>query len=156
MKTKRQWVTFSIMLAVTGLLVSVGCKRQDSASTDVGDPATGYGFVPKRTNQMASVTNEVDNTRVNVRDRAEQTLTAGDQGATEADRDITQQIRKSLNDDNALSTTAKNVKIITVNHKVTLRGPVSTEAEKSTIATLAKGIAGEGNVEDELEVKPNP
>jgi hyperosmotically inducible protein len=158
MKSNKQLVTLSTLLAVTAVLVSAGCKREDSASTsaEVDSPSKGYGFVPTRTNQVALATNDVDNTRVNVRDRADQTLTAGDQGGTEADRDITQQIRKGLTDDNALSTTAKNVKIITTNRKVTLRGPVNTEAEKTSIASLAKSIAGEGNVEDELEVKANP
>ena len=140
-------------LGVAGVVVA-GCKPADQASTDMGNPSTGYGAVP--TNRMAKATNAVGNTRVNVRDRAEQTLTPGDQGTTEADRDITQQIRKGLNDDSNLSTSAKNIKIITVNRKVTLRGPVNTDTEKTTVATLARSVAGEGNVDDQLEVKPGP
>jgi osmotically-inducible protein OsmY len=93
---------------------------------------------------------------VNVRASAEQALLAGDEGATEADRDITQQIRTRLTEDTALSATAGNVKIVTADRKVKLLGSVSTETEKTSIATLARSIAGEGNVDDQLAVKPYP
>ena len=100
---------------------------------------------------------DADNSAKNVRDRDDATLTAGDQGNTAADRDTTQKIRKALViDASGYSATAKNIKIITADGKVTLRGPVKTDAEKTGIVTLAKGIAGDGNVEDQLEVKANP
>src|SRR6185295_10176636 len=100
---------------------------------------------------------DVDNTRQNVRDRADAPLTAGDQGHSPADREITQKIRKGLViDANGYSMAAKNIKIITVNGKVTLRGPVKTEAEKSGIVTIAKNVAGDANVDDQLEVKAKP
>jgi osmotically-inducible protein OsmY len=40
----------------------------------------------------------------------------------------------------------------TVNGKVTLRGPVDSESEKSGAVALARNIAGDGNVDDQLEV----
>ena len=49
--------------------------------------------------------------------------------------------------------TAKNVKIITENGVVTLRGPVMNGAEKTKIVELAKTHAGTAKVEDQLEVK---
>jgi osmotically-inducible protein OsmY len=55
--------------------------------------------------------------------------------------------------DGSLSFTAKNVKIITVNGKVTLRGPVKSEQERATIEAAAKKIAGAGQVENLLELK---
>jgi len=61
-----------------------------------------------------------------------------------------------MNGPNYYSTTAKNIKIVTVNGKVTLRGPVNSEAEKTSIVTIAKTVAGDGNVDDQLEVKANP
>jgi osmotically-inducible protein OsmY len=48
---------------------------------------------------------------------------------------------------------AHNVKIVTANGNVTLRGPVNSEAEKVAIARKAKAIAGAGNVDNQLEVK---
>lgn len=104
-----------------------------------------------------AVVGNADNTARNDRDREDATLTPGDQGNSPADREITQKIRKTLvSGPGDYSVTAKNIKIITVNGKVTLRGPVRTEAEKSGIVTFAKTVAGEGNVEDQLEVKVNP
>jgi len=98
-----------------------------------------------------------DNTAINARDRDDATLTPGDQGTSPADREITQKIRKALAiDSSGYSTTAKNIKIITVNGKVTLRGPVNTDAEKSGIVAMARQVAGEANVDDQLEIKTNP
>lgn len=80
-------------------------------------------------------------------------MTPVDQGGSEADRKITQQVRQALMKDGSLSFTAKNVKIITVNGKVTLRGPVNNEQERATIEAAAKKIAGAGQVENLLELK---
>ena len=99
---------------------------------------------------------DVDNSGINQRDRDTNNLTPGDQGNTQADIDLTQRIRKALVRDTTYSTTAKNIKIITVDGKVTLRGPVNSDSEKSGIESLAKNIAGDGNVDDQLEVKSNP
>ena len=70
------------------------------------------------------------------------------------DRAITQKIRKALHEDSSLSTYAHNVKIITQDGKVTLRGPVRSEDEKSNIEAKAVAVAGQGNVTNELEVAP--
>ena len=103
-----------------------------------------------------AVVRDVDNSGINQRDRDTNNLTPGDQGSTQADIDLTQKIRKALVMDTAYSMTAKNIKIITVNGHVTLRGPVNSDSEKSGIESLAKNIAGDGNVDDQLEVKSNP
>jgi osmotically-inducible protein OsmY len=93
-----------------------------------------------------------DNTGRNVRDRGGATLTPGDQSETEADRTLTQRIRQAVVADDALSMTAKNVKIITVNGVVTLRGPVKTIEEKRTIEATAQQIAGADKVDSQLEI----
>jgi hyperosmotically inducible periplasmic protein len=99
---------------------------------------------------------DVDNSGINQRDRDTNNLTPGDQGNTQSDIDLTQRIRKTLVMDTTYSMTAKNIKIIAVNGRVTLRGPVNSDSEKSGIEALAKNIAGDGNVDDQLEVKSNP
>ena len=101
----------------------------------------------------AQPSSEPDNSRVNVRDRSSTALTPMDQGTSEGDRKITQQIRQAVVKDGSLSFTAKNVKIITINGKVTLRGPVKTDAERSAIELAAKKVAGASQVENFLEVK---
>jgi len=93
-----------------------------------------------------------DNTAVNERDRNSSALTPMDQGNSESDRKITQQIRKSVIGDKSLSFTAKNVKIITKNGMVTLRGPVKSDAEKASIDASARQAAGD-HIDNQLEVK---
>ena len=77
-----------------------------------------------------------DNTAKNERDRSGETQTSGDQSNSSADLKITQAIRQALMKDGELSTTAKNIKVITANGEVTLRGPVKTAQEKQKSITL--------------------
>jgi sporulation protein YlmC with PRC-barrel domain len=120
---------------------------------DLNDPqwdAEAHNYYKDKTTKTYS---DVDNTRHNVRDRDGVTLLPGDQGNSEADRTTTQQIRKALVKDRDLSMVAKNVKIITANGTVTLRGVVKTEQEKNDIVAKAKQVAGVTEVNDQLEVK---
>jgi hyperosmotically inducible periplasmic protein len=94
-----------------------------------------------------------DNTGRNVRDRGGVTMTPGDQSESEADRTVTQQIRRAVVADDSLSTMAKNVKIITTDGVVTLRGPVQSAHEKEAIETKARQFAGINQVDNQLEVK---
>ena len=95
-----------------------------------------------------------DNSGVNERDRHDAHPTPEDQKNNKSDLEITKRVRQSLvNKTNDLSTAGKNIKVITVNGKVTLRGPVNSEEEKAKIDRLAKEAAGDANVTDELEVK---
>jgi hyperosmotically inducible periplasmic protein len=93
-----------------------------------------------------------DNTAKNERDRSGETKTSGDQSNSSADLKTTQAIRQALMRDPALSATAKNIKVITANGQVTLRGPVKTAKEKAKIGQLAKSAAGGAQIEDQLEI----
>jgi hyperosmotically inducible periplasmic protein len=95
-----------------------------------------------------------DNTKTNKQDRATEAVTADQQKMNQPDRKITQEIRKSLMADKSLSTYAHNVKIVTQNGTVTLKGPVRSEDEKKAIVAKAAEVAGAGKVTDELTVKP--
>jgi len=95
---------------------------------------------------------EADNTGKNVRDRSDAAVTPTDQSENEADRTLTQRIRQAVVDDDSLSTNAKNVKIISLNGAVTLRGPVKNEEERKKVVSKAQQIAGEKNVKNQLEV----
>ena len=103
----------------------------------------------------SNAVSDADNTERNVRDRNSNTLTPLNQGNSQTDLNITSQIRKEIVDDKNLSVNAQNVKIITVNGYVTLRGPVNTANEKRQICDVAKRIAGSQNVQDQLEVTVN-
>ncbi|MBA2434483.1 MAG: BON domain-containing protein [Chthoniobacterales bacterium] len=94
-----------------------------------------------------------DNTARNTRDRQSETKTSFDQSNDKKDVEITAAIRRAVMHEDNLSMTAKNVKIITANGVVTLRGPVQTAAEKAMIAKLAQSAAGQAKIVDQLEVK---
>jgi hyperosmotically inducible periplasmic protein len=93
-----------------------------------------------------------DNTGRNVRDRDENAKTADQQSNDKGDLEITRQIRRAIVEDKSLSTDAHNVKIVTIDRVVTLRGPVASNEEKATIAAKAKKVAGVSKVENQLEV----
>jgi hyperosmotically inducible protein len=95
-----------------------------------------------------------DNTKVNERDRSKEEPTADQQKGNRSDRDITQQIRQSIMKDKSLSTYAHNVKIVTQDGQVTLKGPVRSEDEKKAIEAKATEVAGDGKVTSELNIKP--
>jgi hyperosmotically inducible protein len=96
---------------------------------------------------------EPDNTATNERDRSGETKTSGDQSNSSADLKTTQAIRQALMKDGELSMTAKNIKVITANGHVTLRGPVNTAQEKAKIDQLAKSAASGAQIDDQLDVK---
>ena len=98
---------------------------------------------------------DADNTGRNVRDRNAQAVTSGNQMENEMDRTITQKIRQAVMDDDSLSTDAKNIKIITINGIVTLRGPVNNDRERNEIGKKARAISGVKNVENQLEIIRN-
>jgi osmotically-inducible protein OsmY len=93
-----------------------------------------------------------DNTKVNQRDTKPSEPTADQQHNDRSDLEITQQIRKSITADKSLSTYAHNVKVISQDGKVTLKGPVRSSAEKASIETKAAEIVGQHNVTSELAV----
>jgi hyperosmotically inducible periplasmic protein len=93
-----------------------------------------------------------DNSGINVRDRADTAVTAGEQSNSKADLEITANIRRAVVKDKSLSMMAHNVKIITSNGAVTLRGPVKSDAEKASIASKAEAVAGADKVNNQLEV----
>jgi len=95
-----------------------------------------------------------DNTKVNKQDRAKDAATADQQKENSSDREITQKIRQSLMDDKTLSTYAHNVKVITQDGQVTLKGPVRTEEEKKIVEAKATEVAGTGHVVNEMSVAP--
>ena len=125
-------------LSLVLVFLAFGCSKKDDVSKN------------EQPNQSAAVA--PDNSGRNERDRNDATKTAGDQSESEADRTISQNIRKAITSDDSVSTNGKNVKIITVDGVVTLRGPVKSEAEKTNIVAKAQQIAGVKNVENQLEI----
>ena len=126
-------IVLSIAVAATAASYSGAAYAADD---DAGSPAaTDY---------------EPDNTGRNVRDRDDRP-TSGDQSESEPDRKLTQKIRQAIVADDSLSTSAHNVKIITIDGVVTLRGPVKNSDERNAIGAMAVKIAGASKVKNQLE-----
>jgi hyperosmotically inducible periplasmic protein len=102
----------------------------------------------------ASAQTAPDNTKVNTRDRNKAEVTADQQKENAADRDLTQKVRRALMQDKALSSYAHNVKIITQDGQVTLKGPVRSEEEKQTVEHMTTDLAGAGHVTSQLSIAP--
>ena len=123
------------------VLTMAGCNEGKTTATSATSTPTDSA-VAKR-----------DNTEVNVRDRTDAVKTPIDQNENRTDIDITANIRKRVVD-TKMSVNAQNVKIITQDGKVTLRGPVKSEEEKAQIEKMAHEVAGPANVDNQLEVQP--
>jgi osmotically-inducible protein OsmY len=95
---------------------------------------------------------DASNTGINKRDRDDKTLTPMDQKNNPSDLKITQEIRQALMKDE-YSMDAKNIKVITRNGTVTLRGPVKTAAELEKISVLVKAMSGIKGIDNQLQVK---
>ena len=101
----------------------------------------GYGQTPDESGTKP------DNTKVNKRDRNAGEVTADQQKMNATDRELTKKIRQSVMADKSLSTYAHNIKIISQNGAVTLKGPVKSDEEKK--ALLAKAVAGRSGADQE-------
>lgn len=116
-----------------------------TTATATGDSSSSAG--------AASPATQPDNTKRNNRDYGTNEVSPFDQGNSEADLKTTQEIRKAVMRQDGLSSYARNVKIVTRDGQVVLRGPVRSSEEKLLVENAAKQIAGEANVRSQLEVK---
>jgi hyperosmotically inducible protein len=103
---------------------------------------------------FANAQSAPDNTRVNKGDQSAAAVDAGTQSNASGDIDITKRIRRSVMADKSLSTYAHNVKIVTVNGGVTLKGVVRSDQERDTVAMKAAAVAGQDKVTNQLTVAP--
>ena len=106
------------------------------------------GFAPQA---RALVQTAPDNSAQN-KDQ-NQGLTADNQSNAKSDRATTANIRKAILADKDLSTYAHNIKVITVNGAVTLKGPVKSEEEKQKIASEAASMVSADKITNNLTVK---
>jgi hyperosmotically inducible periplasmic protein len=128
MKASRSTVSACMLLAASLVIV----------------PSYSFATVTQSTNQTAP-----DNSGQN----KNQQSTADAQSNANSDLQTTAQIRKAIIADKSLSTYAHNVKIITVNGAVTLKGPVSSEDEKQKVASDATSVVSSDKLTNELTVK---
>jgi hyperosmotically inducible protein len=96
-----------------------------------------------------------DNAKSNKVDASNAAASADAQSNSAADLDMTKRIRQSLMADKSLSTYAHNIKIVTVNGRVTLNGVVRSQDEKGVVEMKAANIAGENKLTSDLKVAPS-
>lgn len=155
MLTKNRVPQYLMMGVLCGM--AAGCN-------DSNPPATGNNSTnppsttvtanrPDAPDERMTTKDPVDptNTGVNERDRDSLEKTPLDQNENKTDINITAEIRKQVVD-TKMSVDAQNVKIITQDGMVTLRGPVATEREKQRIEEMAKNVAGADKVDNQLEI----
>jgi len=143
---------------------SDGVSVTPSSSNVTGPNATDSSFTDRSaTDRNAADRNATDRsvtdrnatdrnaTDLSATDRSNAEKTPFDQYDNKADVDVTAQIRSRVIETD-MSTSAQNAKIITQNGKVTLRGEVKSETEKQQVETIALAVAGEGNVDNQLEI----
>jgi hyperosmotically inducible periplasmic protein len=95
-----------------------------------------------------------DNTTVNKRDRNADQVTADQQKNNRPDRELTKDIRRSIMADKSLSSYAHNIKIVSQNGTVTLKGPVKSDDEKQAVIAKAVAVVGSSDkVTDQVSVK---
>lgn len=135
----------NLLLPMMLSLTLMACDQQDGSTKPSQE----------RSANLPSNDIDVDDTGKNVRDRDEMFKTPMDQSENEVDREITQNIRQRIIADSSLSMNAKNIKIITTDGVVTLRGPVASTQEKDTIARKINEIKGVVRVDNQLEVTRN-
>jgi osmotically-inducible protein OsmY len=102
-----------------------------------------------------SVNPDADNTKKNQIHNGTDALSADQQSNSASDVEVTRKIRRSLTSDKSLSTYAHNVKIITNNGVVVLKGPVKNRKEKDIVESQAAKVAGADKVRSELEISAN-
>ncbi len=145
-------------LLILGAAVALSASSIAFANDSNDSSASSEGSTTQTTTVTKSEETHAqkpDNSGLNERDRSDQAITAGDQKNRKSDVEITRGIRRSIAKDDQLSTYAHNVKIITKNGQVTLKGPVRSEQEKMMIEQKAQSVAGAGNVQDQMQIVRN-
>jgi hyperosmotically inducible protein len=129
-------------------------KRSQTSAIVLALALSASWVAPSRAQSVTSQA-QPDNTKVNKRDKNPEEATADQQKMNAADRNLTARIRKSVMADKTLSTYAHNVKIISQNGIVTLKGPVRSDDEVRSIMAKAVEVAGGSDkVVNQMSVKP--
>jgi osmotically-inducible protein OsmY len=141
MKTMR-----STLVVVAAALAALACS-DDGRDLGTHDDE-GREYAARDAGGMPA---DADDTGRNIRDREEGAVTPIDQSNAAQDIDLTQKIRSGITSDEDMSIKARNVKVISQDGVVTLRGPVESDQEKASIEMLARN-AGAVRIDNQLEI----
>ncbi|MBV1720065.1 MAG: BON domain-containing protein [Desulfomicrobium sp.] len=130
-----------------GMTISETCLAQSHASNNT--KTNKQDMSPGGVNAE-----QYNNTNQNKRHMSPGGVTAEQQGESKQDLELTQKIRQAVVKNKDLSMNAHNVKIITIDGVVTLKGPVASDQEKKAVEELAAQVAGDGNIKSEITIAP--
>lgn len=153
---KQSWLLI-VALALVGCEPGGTPSAQPTPSngSSAAQSGTGTATVPdasKTGDNAVAKPASADNTEVNQRDANATAKTPIDQNENETDIQITSDIRKQVVAEKTFSVNAQNIKIITADGKVTLRGPVNSQSEKDAIEKIAHEVAGKDKVDSHIEI----
>jgi osmotically-inducible protein OsmY len=124
-----------LVLIVLAASASFACNREKTDTT-----------------QTTGATIAVEPTVTQLNASQSESQNALSQSNDPSDLATTAAIREALMADVDLSTSAKNITVITTGGTITLRGTVNTDAEKRDIDEKALAAAGSNLVDDRLDV----
>jgi len=132
--------------------LSCSAFAADKAPDPMKIPVSSQTTPTDTTNKRVQESPHGDSSNRNQIHDGEHAVSAADQSNDKADVEITRKIRQAVVKDKAFSTYARNIKIITVQGRVVLKGPVRNNDEKLKVEQMAKDVAGQDNVLSEIEV----
>jgi hyperosmotically inducible protein len=135
--TRTRWLTGLVLIGAMGAGSWAAADKAPRTNRDENLPANNTGK------------NDADRSRQGEKPTADQSKN------DKSDLELTKKIRRAVVADKDLSMAAHNVKIIVESGVVTLKGPVKTDAERTSIEKKASDFAGSENVRNELEVEKN-
>jgi osmotically-inducible protein OsmY len=154
-----------LALAISTVCLTAACASEPQAGTEMGTRRASTTGDQRRMDTPRTDTTRADRDRMDrdtmsttERDRMEgdrmdpQQPTAMDQSESAEDLEITRQIRAAVVGDSSLSVAARNVTIVTRDAVVTLRGNVTSNAERDAIDRHAHQVSGVQRVENMLSV----
>ena len=125
-----------------------------AAAAFVGHAAIAADPSPRKDSDANAkrASSDADNSKVNARDRNDATTLPTDQPNNEADLELAAAVRAAIVDDDSLSMSAHNVKLVAAAGVVVLRGPVASADEKAEVGRIAAAVRGVSRVENHLDV----
>ena len=149
MRTSIKLLGLTLVLGSATAMAVEGVTSNVSSATSSSMSSTAPSLMKE------AATKDADNTGVNARDKSGNTLTPQKQLNSESDLKVLAAVRSASVDDDNLSMSAHNVKVMVTNGAVTLRGPVKNANEKTRIEQLARKVAGVVSVDNRLDVDVN-
>lgn len=147
MRTSIKLVGLALVFSSATVMAANSVTHSSSSSYASSAKSSSVSSVMK-----GAVTKDADNTDLNDRDKSGNTLTPQKQTNSESDLKVLAGVRSAIVDDENLSTSAHNIKVMVVNGAVTLRGPVKTTNEKTRIEELARKVVGVVSIDNRLDI----